>query len=60
MKLVMDKRDQSLEGALVAVGPFEEQCGDLRVGISNPAILGPFSNPSTSYLCLSLPKQRES
>jgi len=39
MKFVMDERQQSIEGPFVAVSPFEEQSGDRRVGISNPAIL---------------------
>jgi len=42
VKLLMDERDQTLKGALVAVGPFKEQCGDLRVGICNADILGLF------------------
>jgi hypothetical protein len=42
VELVMDERNQVREGSLVALSPFEEQPGDLRVVISNPAILGPF------------------
>ena len=43
VEFLMDERDQSLEGALVALSPFEEQPGDVRVGIRNPGILGPFA-----------------
>jgi len=43
MELVVDERDQLLEGALVALSPFEEQSGDLRVVVGNPRILEPFS-----------------
>jgi len=39
MELVVDERNQLLEGALVALSPFEEQSGDLRVGVGNPRIL---------------------
>jgi len=42
MQLMVDERDQLLEGALVALSPLEQQPGDLRVLVSNPAILGPF------------------
>src|SRR5436190_22780541 len=41
VQLLVDERDQSLEGALVALSPLEEQPGDLRVVIRNSAILGP-------------------
>ena len=40
VEFLVDERDQSLEGALVAPTPFEQQPGDPRVGIRNPAILG--------------------
>jgi hypothetical protein len=43
VELLVDKRDQSLESALVAPSPFEQQSGHLRVVISNRRILGPFS-----------------
>jgi hypothetical protein len=43
-ELVVDERDQLLEGTLVALSPFEQSSGDLRVVVSNPAILGPFTN----------------
>jgi len=49
MELVVDERDQLIEGALVALSPSEQQSGDLRVVVSNPAILGPFN------LCSPLP-----
>jgi hypothetical protein len=43
MELVVDERNQLLEGALVALSPSEQQSGDLRVVGSNPCILGPFN-----------------
>jgi hypothetical protein len=42
VELLMDERDQSLEGTLVAVSPLDQESGDLRVVMSNPRILGPF------------------
>jgi hypothetical protein len=42
MELLVDERDQLLEGAPVALSPSEQQSGDLRVVVSNPAILGHF------------------
>jgi len=38
----MDEWNQSLEGALVAPSPFEQESGDFRIVMSNPGILGPF------------------
>jgi hypothetical protein len=43
MKLLVNEWDQSLEGALVAPTPIEQQPGDPRVGIGNAAILGQLS-----------------
>jgi hypothetical protein len=42
MELVMDKRDQSLEGTLVALAPFEQQCGDVGGVSRSVTILDPF------------------
>lgn len=42
VELPMDERNQSLEGTLVALPPFEKQPGDLRGVVGNAAILGPF------------------
>jgi hypothetical protein len=35
----MDERDQLVEGALVALSPFDQQPGDVRRGFGNVAIL---------------------
>ena len=43
MELLVDERDQLLEGVLVARSPSEQQSGDFRVVVSNPGILGPFT-----------------
>jgi hypothetical protein len=43
MELLVDERDQLLEGVLVALSPSEQQSGDSRVVVSNPGILGPFT-----------------
>jgi hypothetical protein len=42
MELLMDERDQSVQRALVALSPLEQQSGDLRVVFGNPAILGTY------------------
>jgi len=42
MEFLMDERDQSREGILVALPPFEEQFSDLRFVVGNPDILGSF------------------
>ena len=42
MELLMDQRDQSLEGTLVAVSPLDQKSSGLRVVMSNLGILGPF------------------
>jgi len=42
VKLVMDEWNQLLEGSLVALSPFEQQTGDLRVVVRNACILGSF------------------
>ena len=42
VELPVDERNQSLEGGLVALSPFQKQSGDLRGVVSNSAILGPF------------------
>jgi hypothetical protein len=39
MELLMDERDQSLEGLAVAPPPLEQQPGDFRRLLCNPAIL---------------------
>jgi len=39
VELLMDERYQSLEGALVAPSPFEQQSGDLRGVFRNATIL---------------------
>ena len=44
VELLMDERDQLLEGALVALSPSEQQSGDLRVVVGNPGILSPFNS----------------
>jgi hypothetical protein len=41
VEFLMHERDQSLEGALVALPPFEQQPGDLRLMFNNPDILCP-------------------
>jgi len=42
VKLVVDEWNQLLEGAVVALSPFEQQAGDLRVVVRNACILGSF------------------
>jgi hypothetical protein len=42
VKFLMDERDQSLEGPLVASSPFEKQAGDFCRLFCNPAILCPY------------------
>jgi hypothetical protein len=39
MELLIDERDQSLEGGFVALSPFDQQSGDFRFGFRNPDIL---------------------
>jgi hypothetical protein len=53
----MDERDQSLEGALVPLSPFEQQPSDFRLVVSNLDILCPFSLFSFQSL-FPLSKQR--
>jgi hypothetical protein len=43
MELVMDERDQSVEGALVALAPFEQQSGDVGSVSRSTTILDPFA-----------------
>jgi len=42
VELLMDERNQLLEGRLVALPPSEEKPGDLCGRFSNGAILAPF------------------
>jgi hypothetical protein len=42
MELLIDERNQPLEGALIAATPLEQESGDPRVVCSNAAILSPF------------------
>jgi hypothetical protein len=62
VELLMDERNQSLESALVALTPLEEQPGNLRRVFSDSAILGCFGPRSTvchrSTLLASAPAQR--
>ena len=38
VELLMDERDQSFEGGLIALCPFEEQRGDVRVRLNDVVI----------------------
>ena len=42
VELLMDERDQLLEGTLVAVSPLDQESSDFRIVRSNPGILGLF------------------
>src|SRR5262245_9496043 len=39
MELLIDERDQSLEGGFVALSPFDQQSGNFRFGFRSPDIL---------------------
>jgi hypothetical protein len=54
MELVMDERNQLLEGGFVALSPCEEQFGDLGGMLGNAAILMRFFTGSTFDDCFSL------
>jgi hypothetical protein len=47
VKLLVNERDQSLEGLLVASSPLEEQAGDFRRLFRNCAILCPYLGGQT-------------
>ena len=42
MELLVNERNQSLEGVGVALAPFEKQSGDVGLTLGDTAILGPF------------------
>ena len=42
VELLMNERNQSLEGVGVALAPFEKQSGDVRLTLRDTAILGSF------------------
>jgi hypothetical protein len=41
VELLVDERNQSLEGARIALAPFEQQCGDSGGVFRNATILDP-------------------
>jgi hypothetical protein len=51
VQLLMDQRDQSFAGSLVALPPFEKERGDIRGVFSNPPIVGALLAPR--WNCLS-------
>jgi hypothetical protein len=54
VKLLMDERNQLLEGGFVALAPGEEKSGDLSRMLWNAAILMRFFTRSTFDGCFSL------
>ena len=54
VKLPLDERNQAIEGALVALTPFEKQSGGLIRFLRNVAILRPFAGCTFSRLVLAL------
>ena len=59
VELLIDERNQPLEGVLVAVSPPEEQPGDLGVLVSNAAMLSQFSARSSFDRQFALLRQEE-
>ena len=53
VELPVDERNQSVEGGLVALPPFQKQPGDLRGVVRNAAILSPFA-----WFTVSRPRSR--